>query len=94
MTHSTPGCSRCPVSRSAIREAATPESGLQKYAHFVTALGRLRLLSPVFLTTVLLPLLAWFSRERERLFLAGKRPALVLLSAFCSAPWADLWTAT
>ena len=59
------------ASRTVIRDAGKPGSGLQRYARFITVFGRVRLLSPVFLTTVLLPLLVWFSRARQRLFWLG-----------------------
>ena len=60
-----------PSARGAIHEASQSGGGLQRYARFSTAMGRVRLLSPVFLTTVLLPLLVWFSRGRQRLFWLG-----------------------
>lgn len=58
-------------SRQTIDAGAERNAGLQRYARFVTGVGRLRLLSPVFLTTILLPLLGWVTRGRQRLFWLG-----------------------
>ena len=58
-------------SQETMREAVKPGSGLQHVARFITRAGRLRLLSPVFLTTLLLPLLVYLTRARERAFWAA-----------------------
>ena len=55
-------------SQRAMREAMKPGSGLQHLARFITRVGRLRLISPVFLTTLFLPLLVFLTRGREQLF--------------------------
>lgn len=60
-----------PASRAAIHEATKPTSGLERFARFITKIGRLRVLSPVFLTTLLLPLLCSLTRGRERRFWIG-----------------------
>ncbi len=60
-----------PASQAAIRQGVRPHSGLIRLSRFATNTGRLRLLSPVFLTTLLLPVLVWFVRGRERLFWMG-----------------------
>ena len=57
--------------QAAIRQGVRPHSGLIRLSRFATNTGRLRLLSPVFLTTLLLPLLVWWKRGRERLFWLG-----------------------
>ncbi len=49
---------RLSASQAAIRQGVRPHSGLIRISRFATNTGRLRLLSPVFLTTLLLPLLA------------------------------------
>ena len=59
------------ASQAAIRQGVRPHSGLIRLSRFATNTGRLRLLSPVFLTTLLLPLLVWCRRGRERLFWLG-----------------------
>ena len=60
-----------PRSVSAVQHAAEEGSGMSRFSWFIAALGRLRLLSPVFLTTLCLPLLGGFTRGRERLFWLG-----------------------
>ena len=60
-----------PTSSAAIRAAVKAHSGAGKLSHFITVTGRFRLVSPVFLTTLLLPLLGYFKRGRERLFWLG-----------------------
>ena len=57
--------------RAVVHEATRSSGGLQRYARFIVAVGRIRLLSPVFLTTLFLPLLGWFTRGRARLFWVG-----------------------
>ena len=58
-------------SRAATEKAAQPGSGLQRCARFITGVGRVRFLSPVFLTSLLLPLLTYLTRGRSRLFWLG-----------------------
>ena len=60
-----------PASRAAIEAAAEKNSGLGRLSHFIFATGRLRLISPVFLTTLILPFLVYWTRGRERLFWLG-----------------------
>ena len=48
-----------------------PVAAFSDTPRLVTTVGRVRLLSPVFLTTVLLPWLVWFTRGRRRLFWLG-----------------------
>ena len=71
-------------SRRALRAAVNPHGGLQRFARFMRGLGRARLLSPVFLTTLLLPLLTGVTRGRHRSFWLGNSVLwfyyLVLLS--------------
>ena len=72
------------ASQAAVHQGIRPHSGLIRISRFATNTGRLRLLSPVFLTTLLLPLLGWLVRGRERLFWLGNTALwcyyLVLLS--------------
>ena len=58
-------------SRGVIRAASKTGSALERSVRFVTAVGRVRLLSPVFLTTVLLPWLVYVTRDRHRWFWLG-----------------------
>ena len=60
-----------PQARAAIKEVTRTGSGLQRLARFITAVGRVRFLSPVFLTTLLLPGLVFLARDRQRLFWLG-----------------------
>ena len=60
-----------PRLRMAVHDATGKHSTLSRYSRFVTITGWLRLLSPVFLTTLSLPWLAYARRGRERLFWLG-----------------------
>ena len=60
-----------PRSTQVLRQATRPDGTLQRYAHRLRALGRLRPLSPVALTTLLLPLLVWRTRGRHQAFWIG-----------------------
>ena len=70
--------------RAAVHAATAKHSALWLFSRSVQMAGRLRLLSPVFLTTLALPWLAWARRGRERLFWLGNAALwfyyLVLLS--------------
>ena len=57
-----------PHAHAVVKTAADKRSAVAHYSHFVTWTGRLRLLSPVFLTTLSLPWLVYLRRGRERLF--------------------------
>ena len=73
-----------PRLHAAVEKAATKHSALIRFARAVTVLGWLRLLSPVFLTTVSLPWLVYERPGRERLFWLGSAALwfyyLILLS--------------
>lgn len=58
-------------SAGAIIEATRPDGMLQRLARLLGAMGRIRFLSPVFLTTISLALLTWVKRGRERWFWIG-----------------------
>lgn len=60
-----------PHSSMAVKSAVDERSALTRWSHFLTVFGRLRLLSPVFLTTLALPILTYVRRGRERLFWLG-----------------------
>ena len=60
-----------PRLRTAVDAAAGKHHLLSHYSRFVTVTGWLRLLSPVFLTTLSLPWLVYKRRGRERLFWLG-----------------------
>ncbi len=60
-----------PQTRTAVQNAVDKHSALTRYSRFVTLTGRLRLLSPVFLTSLSLPWLVYCRRGRERLFWSG-----------------------
>ena len=60
-----------PASSRAIADAGGRDSGLSWFSRFITATAKLRLLSPVFLTSLSLPLLVYHQRGRERLFWIG-----------------------
>ncbi len=59
------------ASQTALHRAENQHSAIQRLARFLHAFGRLRLLSPVFLTTAALPLLVYATSGRERLFWLG-----------------------
>lgn len=58
-------------SRHALHAGVDPHGSLQRFARFMRTLGQLRLLSPIFLTTLLLPLLTYTLRDRHRSFWLG-----------------------
>ena len=60
-----------PASRTAIDEASGKSSGLGHFSRFITATGHLRVVSPTFLTSLLLPLLVYATRGRRRIFWLG-----------------------
>ncbi len=60
-----------PHARAMISAATGKDGALARYSRFVKATGWLRLLSPIFLTTLSLTWLVWLRRNRERLFWLG-----------------------
>ncbi len=60
-----------PRTHAVVRQATAGRGALVRYSRFMKVAGWLRLLSPVFLTTLSLPLLVWACRGRERLFWLG-----------------------
>ncbi len=60
-----------PQAHAVVKKATAKSGSLVRYSRFVKIAGWLRLLSPVFLTTLSLPLLVWIRRGRERLFWMG-----------------------
>ena len=60
-----------PPAEVAVKVAADKKSALARWSRFMTVTGRLRLLSPVFLTSLALPWLVYGRRGRERLFWLG-----------------------
>ena len=60
-----------PRTQSVIQKATAEDSAIARYSVFTKITGWLRLLSPVFLTTLSLPLLVYVRRGRERLFWLG-----------------------
>ncbi len=60
-----------PRAHAVIKNATAKNGALARYSRFMKVAGWLRLLSPVLLTTLSLPLLVWVRRGRERLFWLG-----------------------
>ncbi len=60
-----------PQAHAAVKKATVKNGALDWYSRFMKVAGWLRLLSPVFLTTLSLPLLVYQRRGRERLFWLG-----------------------
>jgi hypothetical protein len=59
------------ASRAAIAAGVQAHSGLQIFARFLNRLAMWRLVSPVFITTLLLPVLVYYTRAGDRLFWLG-----------------------
>jgi hypothetical protein len=60
-----------PAARQAIAAGVDSRGGLQIFARFLNRLAAWRLVSPVFVTSLLLPLLVYYSRSADRLFWVG-----------------------
>ncbi len=58
-------------SHEVIHAATKHDALLQRFARFLRGIGRVRFVSPVFITTMLLPWLVYITRGRERLFWIG-----------------------
>jgi hypothetical protein len=59
------------AARAAITAGVQTHGGLQTFARFLNRLAVWRLVSPVFVTTLLLPVLVYFTRAPDRLFWLG-----------------------
>jgi hypothetical protein len=60
-----------PAARQAITAGVQPRSGLQVFARFLNRLAAWRLVSPVFITSLLLPFLVYCTQPGDRLFWVG-----------------------
>jgi hypothetical protein len=59
------------AARRAVTEGVKVRSGLQTFARFLHRMANWRIVSPVFVTTLLLPVLVYFTRDADRLFWLG-----------------------